>query len=375
MEDGEIQAEDSYDPKYEWPGSDNPAIYDFDNYGVLTPTEPRVDEPATSDTGSSSLASLRLLIGRDVAPPASETPRIRLKEMEVSKIHATIYWDGGRKEWSVVDMGSKHGTFLQSFASTSAARAIRLSSPRVASIPRRLRHGDQLTVGGTTFIVHIHENRMPCVDCSAAGGDEIELFDNRRRQRERESAQKRKHEAMESPSTAPVPTERDPKRAITMLKRSLLSRHDPSSPASSSGSPNAYLDRSARRRAFHPDTTPTPSRNSTPFIDTRLPIQSLPATPEPVSAPAVPLPSSNVGHRLLMKQGWQPGTALGTPDDSPDGTIALTEPLDLAGNIRRTGLGSSKPLAPQDSRGPEDWRAVGRMRRWATMHSTDRSVT
>ena len=43
--------------------------------------------------------------GRDVATPGSDTPRIRLKEMPVSKLHATVFWDKARREWAV----GRHG--------------------------------------------------------------------------------------------------------------------------------------------------------------------------------------------------------------------------------------------------------------------------
>ncbi|KAK7690803.1 hypothetical protein QCA50_005903 [Cerrena zonata] len=407
MEEGEVietHNETGYNPEYEWPGTDNgPAAvgsgssHDLTNYTVLTscPTEPHVAEPGADALLTS--ASFRLLVrtsailhkrkrvavldgfsevqvGRDMAPPASETPRIRLKEMEVSKLHATIYWDKDRKEWCVVDMGSKHGTFVRSSSGptppagstdTSYARGTRLSSPRVASVPRRLRHADELSVASTTFVVHIHENHIPCVDCSPIGGDEIELFDHRRRGNQLES-QKRKRDAS-IPSAVP-PGGRDPRKAISMLKRNLLSQHD-QSPINSQAS-NAYIDRSARRRALHPDTTPIPSRTMAPPSEATTNPTLLIPIPEPVSSSTTPLPSTNIGHRLLMKQGWQPGTALGNKslEDSAEDTIALTEPLTVVGNTNRSGLGSSRaPLAADSGSTSMDWKEAGKMRRWAGM--------
>jgi hypothetical protein len=42
-------------------------------------------------------------IGRDIAILGSVTPRIRLKELEVSKLHATAYWDVQERNgmWSI----------------------------------------------------------------------------------------------------------------------------------------------------------------------------------------------------------------------------------------------------------------------------------
>lgn len=103
-----------YSPMLEWPGvaSTGPSV---------TPATDGVDgnELSTSVSEVRSSASLRLIaehssilpkkqtiavidgydevqIGRDLAPRGSDTPRIRLKEMEVSKFHATVYWDQDR---------------------------------------------------------------------------------------------------------------------------------------------------------------------------------------------------------------------------------------------------------------------------------------
>ena len=38
-------------------------------------------------------------IGRD-RPISQDTPRIRLKELEVSKFHATLYWNSEHERWA-----------------------------------------------------------------------------------------------------------------------------------------------------------------------------------------------------------------------------------------------------------------------------------
>ena len=111
-----------YDPAYEWPG---------DSYSAPTSPTPNVTQDAPDRptfrlliARSSALSRRKRLaildgyseiqLARDAAPSGSTTPRIRLKELAVSKLHATIFWDEGRREWAVVDMGSKHGTFISS---------------------------------------------------------------------------------------------------------------------------------------------------------------------------------------------------------------------------------------------------------------------
>ncbi|KAG0705680.1 hypothetical protein DFH29DRAFT_259763 [Suillus ampliporus] len=300
--------------------------------------------------------------GRDVAPAGSSTPRVRLKEMAVSKVHATMFWDAERREWAVVDMGSKHGSFLRPHGYVGPAvnvgegLGIRLSPSRVASFPRALKHEDALTIGNTTFVVHVHADRLSCEGCASNGsGDNIiPLFpvskvQNRGVKRAREEV-------------GPIPAEgRDAKKALTMLKRTLLSRHDTAKSSASSQS-SSYVDRSAKRRALFPNSpldspgAPSPRSDSLSVASSdSTPIPDNPAPPQPQ-----PLPESNIGRLLLMKQGWQPGTALG----SRESASGLVEPLEASGTSHRAGLGMPEK-APVSSSG--DWRESGKHRRWADM--------
>ncbi|KAI0787923.1 hypothetical protein C8Q74DRAFT_1254815 [Fomes fomentarius] len=284
-------------------------------------------------------------IGRDIAPGGSDTPRIRLKEMEVSKLHSTIYWERDRSQWSIVDMGSKHGTFIRSAAaptpSTSCNEPVdgegtRLSAPRVASMPRTLHHLDRVTIGGTTFIVHIHEDKLPCTACSPQHDEEIPLFLHRPADGDTGPSKKRKVDALPpQPSDATYSRgRRDPKKALAMLKHTLLSSKLPPSSQSGVGS-QPYVDRSARR-----------------------------LTPPPL----VPLPSTNIGHIMLMKQGWQPGTALGDLSSSSGGLVA---PVDPPATVGRAGIGApvrslGMGVAPDGA----GWRDAGKRRRWQEMRGT-----
>lgn len=76
-------------------------------------------------------------IGRDRAFDL----RIRLKELAVSKTHATLFWlnGDGREEsgWAIADCGSQHGTLVQRADSEEWERT---SEPKKASRPFRLRH-------------------------------------------------------------------------------------------------------------------------------------------------------------------------------------------------------------------------------------------
>ncbi|KAJ7034982.1 hypothetical protein C8F04DRAFT_1099682 [Mycena alexandri] len=331
MEAGEIAESRSaspndqgYDPSLEWPGDDG-------------------EEPAkVSDVGQSTRPSLRLLVLRSSVLPAKQTLAITEGYTElqfgrdiassqdsprVSKFHATAYSDND--SWHIVDMGSKHGTFLQPRSSTTA---IRLSPPRVASVPRRLHHLDTLAIGSTTFLVHIHPERAPCDDCCSTFENEIPLF----------ASNKRKAAKVPEPDAGYLPaTSGDPKKALTMLKQRLLTSSSPG-PARSETS---YTDRSARRRSLYPA-----SRLDAPGI----------APAFRTEPPPTPLPTTNIGHRLLLAQGWTPGSSLGTSEDHDEGRIRLTAPLEVTSTSQRAGIGMGKAAATTS----DGWREDGRQRRW-----------
>lgn len=84
-----------------------------------------------------------LSFGRDRV----HTPRIRLKELEVSKSHAVLFWLEGNEEvegedskgyWGIADSGSMHGTYLRS--QNGIGKGKRLSESKVASSPHTLNH-------------------------------------------------------------------------------------------------------------------------------------------------------------------------------------------------------------------------------------------
>ncbi|KAJ7284916.1 hypothetical protein C8J57DRAFT_1289837 [Mycena rebaudengoi] len=360
MEPGEIRdvslvstTPPNYDPSHEWPGDTVDAPTD-PNYGnsceVGSSRRPlfrllvlRTSVLPTKQTLAITDGYTQLQFGRDVSS-SQDVPRIRLKEMEVSKLHATVYWDN-TTQWSIVDMGSKHGTFIQP---ASSAAPLRLSPPRVASVPRRLHHLDAFAIGSTTFLVHIHEG-SPCAECLSTAQNEIPLFLSSRRKAAVNVP------ASDTSGYLPART-RDPKKALTTLKQHLLN---------STGGPvkdaTSYTDRSARRRSLYP-----PSRLDAPGVAMALRVESssLPQVPPTTSEswnppiqvttsqPSAPLPATNVGHRLLMAQGWTPGSSLGSSWDEED-VIATPQ---------RAGIGMPNVSTYTSSGG--NWKAEARQRRW-----------
>ena len=391
FQDDTIIAGEVYDPAYEWPGDQS-----NDDDGQLDGREysPQAS-PASSKSAhgrpvfrfvalhSSILPTkqkvaildsyFEVQIGRDTAIQGSVTPRIRLKELEVSKLHATAYWDGARKEWNVVDMGSKHGTWLlhagtqvDADADTSSndfKLGVRLSPPRAASIPRQLRHSDYLSIGGTTLVVHIHEDQRPCHDCTISENEtEIPLFPPKN------SAVKRTRDTAGLDSDGLSKTDRDPKKALNMLKRSLLTRHDGSNSTVTNKKLDEYVDRAALRRFLRPDapgvriTSPIPSNALCP-PSSQI---STPCVSVTVSQPPTPLPTSNIGHRLLMKQGWTPGNALGVSDPL-DERVGLVEPLEVKSSQNRAGLGTAAVSTPDLSGSKMTWKEREKMKRYLAL--------
>jgi hypothetical protein len=88
-----------------------------------------------------------------------------------------------------------------------------------------------------------------------------------------------------------------------------------------------------------------------------------------VSQPPTPLPTSNIGHRLLMKQGWTPGNALGVSDPLDD-RVGLVEPLEVKSSKNRAGLGikSSAAVSEPDLSGSRmTWKEREKMKRYASL--------
>jgi len=193
---------------------------------------------------------------------------------------------------------------------------------------------------------------VPCDECTSTGQGVIPLF----AVPTRTTAEKRPADV------APIAHTQDAKKALTSLKRTLLARHPASTP-----SPASYVDRSTRRRAMHPtsqfDSPGVPSPRSSspgPTKSSHEPSRT-PSVSTEEQQPSVPLPEHNVGRQLLLKQGWQPGTALGSATD--DG---LVEPIEVHPTAHRAGLGMRQNAV-------EMWRDNnGRDRMYASVRTSSR---
>ena len=391
-----------YHPSLEWPGTDidceqeavsrslSSSLQNHSSFRLVVKTSEvlaRKRRVAVLDVYD------EVQIGRD-ASTSNNIPRIRLKDMEVSRLHATLFWDREDNGWSIVDMGSKHGTFVRSgFQNTvpiarkfdgssseldgavSASSFTRLSPERQASRPRALFHLDEISIGRTTFVTHVHLAGLPCDECRSEGRLDIPLFSvSSSSMRPQKSG-----EIAEDMVTAP----RDARTVMSLLKKSLLTRHSDAPLKTMIGTSHQYVDRSAKRRALHPysrssspppglvdshSLRPSPHSSISPVTDvSRLP--EIPYTmasdtghdnnlkkSSAISASPVPITGVNVGHRLLEKQGWVPGSTLGVLAPRSSSTsdkedvreinerMALLEPIQISANIGRRGLGMRSDL-------------------------------
>ena len=86
-----------------------------------------------------------------------------------------------------------------------------------------------------------------------------------------------------------------------------------------------------------------------------------------VATPSTPLPVTNIGHRLLLKQGWQPGTVLGVSEAEDGDAAGLVDPVEVVGNQGRMGIGM--PLTIPTASESLDWKVEGKQRRWDNLQT------
>ncbi|PRD23023.1 UNVERIFIED_CONTAM: Angiogenic factor with G patch and FHA domains 1 [Trichonephila clavipes] len=81
---------------------------------------------------------------------------IHIPDISVSKVHAGVTFDDESWKYSVEDLGSQNGTFVNE---------IRLSEPKQRSGPQVLSHGDKVAFGSCKFLIHIHDGYETCDKC------------------------------------------------------------------------------------------------------------------------------------------------------------------------------------------------------------------
>ncbi|WWC73766.1 uncharacterized protein I206_107738 [Kwoniella pini CBS 10737] len=323
-------------------------------------------------------------LGRDRCEKGGQA-RVRLKEMEVSKTHAVIYWGTGGddessqveelQDWWIVDLGSTHGTFLSQPMTEDATRTpklTRLSEPKHSSRPHRVTHLSRLRIGTSEFSLHIHPS-WPCDQCQVNGTNEIPLDDGQPK-----LIPAHNEEVASENDTPPIYAmdssqkkqnrELKRKREMASLRESLLRKdrgihvNGRSEGDQEDSRKREYLDRSAMRRKLHP---PSPPPHSTKG-NTKMASEA--NTPERSSPPvSIQTPDASKGTfiatSIMEKQGWTPGMGLGKSSQG------ISEAIQTEMRNEKKGLGAKGSKAIVNT-GPGDWKMRAKQRRWEEMQGS-----
>ncbi|KAJ2656003.1 hypothetical protein IWW48_005244 [Coemansia sp. RSA 1200] len=239
----------------------------------------------------------------------------------------------------IVDQGSTHGTFVN---------GTRLSDPKTTSKPRLLCHLDTIKVGQTTLELHVHE-QWACAKCHNSGSNEIPTLPN---SGDRSSQDQDKlsgtHSGLSTVKDKHSDNDNTGDNSNKKQKENpnaLRQRHTHfEKGASKSGA--AYTDRARLRRqlqgqlhqkfeAGKPETLWQKAHASETYEG---------IVPQQSTTSRAPIEQSNKGFSLLQKIGWTPGSGLGANESG------IVNPVEVAGNDSRAGLGAPTDQEQEESR-------------------------
>lgn len=79
-----------------------------------------------------------------------------IPDINCSKYHLKFVYDEAQNGYTVVDLGSRNGTFMN---------GKRMSNAKQESDPINLVHGTVLQIGQTKLLCHIHDGHSTCGQC------------------------------------------------------------------------------------------------------------------------------------------------------------------------------------------------------------------
>nr|CAG4634962.1 EOG090X0AIB [Alona affinis] len=224
---------------------------------------------------------------------------VYLNDINVSKEHAKTSYNEDEKSFTIIDLGSRNGTFIHSE---------RLSASKEVSEEYILAHDSRLQVGGVTMIVHVHSGLETCDGCEP--GLVVTGSTN--------------NSGSCSNGGAPV-TKEDlemaRKRELRKIRQKFGLKQNDIGP----DTPAGYQDRAEVRRQ-------------------KVGIDPVGAKTE-VASVQVPIAKKNKGFQMLAKMGWNEGQALGKTEAAD----AITEPILVEQRTGREGLGADAGPAPVQS--------------------------
>ena len=222
---------------------------------------------------------------------------LQMSDVEVSKEHAKVFYDEKSNEYLVQDLGSKNGTFIN---------GSRLSESKQDSDGRKLSHGEQLKIGSTIFLLHIHPGIETCDECEP-GQVQAQL-------KAREMEDEVQITRVVSSANDANPESLRKKELKRLKKRYMLgnTEHEVNSEIASNNA-GKYKDRAQTRRKIVGSEAPSG------------------AVIESSASVFKPIQSENKGRLMLEKMGWVDGEGLGKTK------TGRTEPV--MATVRETGRG------------------------------------
>ncbi|XP_070161472.1 angiogenic factor with G patch and FHA domains 1 [Polyergus mexicanus] len=211
---------------------------------------------------------------------------VLIPDINVSKYHARFTYDEIKKQYHIIDSGSRNGTFLN---------GKRLSVAKQESEAHEITHGSIIKLGETKLLCHIHNGNETCGHCEPGLVQQnISLDENRVSKKElhKEELRRLKHK-------------------FGFVKDNVISN-------SQLGS--GYQDRAQARRQH--------VGSSHHLVKTEQ------------SSVHTSIAKDNKGFKILSKMGWFEGHSLGKDGDG------ITEPVSIKGNYNKAGIGSSEADFP-----------------------------
>ncbi|XP_012253134.2 angiogenic factor with G patch and FHA domains 1 isoform X1 [Athalia rosae] len=218
---------------------------------------------------------------------------VLIPDINISKQHARFQYDESKKQYEIIDLGSRNGTLLN---------GKRLSVAKQESDPSEIVHGSVIQVGSTKLLCHIHNGYETCGHCEPG------LVQKSATVMDNVSEKKDQH-----------------KLELKRLKHKF--GVEKNNVTTSSQVAPGYTDRAQARRVLVGSLNHH-AKTEQSSLDTSI-------------------AKDNKGFKLLSKMGWSEGKSLGKDGDG------RTEPVPLVSNHNKAGLGASESELPAADKNPK----------------------
>ncbi|XP_014489188.1 PREDICTED: angiogenic factor with G patch and FHA domains 1 [Dinoponera quadriceps] len=205
---------------------------------------------------------------------------VLIPDVNISKYHARFIYDEMKKQYQVIDSGSRNGTFLN---------GKRLSVAKQESEPHEITHGSVIKTGETKLLCHIHNGNETCGHCEPG------LVQRNINSCESKTWKKKLH-----------------KEELRRLKHKFGVDNVISGNQFASG----YQDRAQARRQYV-GSSDHHAKTQQSSLDWSI-------------------SKDNKGFKMLARMGWSEGSSLGKDKDG------ITEPIPIKSSHNKSGLGSSE---------------------------------